>query len=151
LLIYPCLSSSAPNAQNVFLSALLIGVPVSPNKNALGRAVLIFLPKSPSCVLCASSTNTIMLFLSFKTPSTSPNLNMVVIKIFRVSCLKKFIKSCLLSAPIIFGISDALNVDVICVSKSSLSTTTQTVGFLSAVCILSFCAANTISSDLPLP
>ena len=44
-------SSSEPKAQKVFRSALLIGVPVKPNKNAFGKANRIFLPKSPSCVL----------------------------------------------------------------------------------------------------
>jgi type I restriction enzyme R subunit len=39
--------SSAPKAQKVFLSALLTGVPVKPNKNAFGKAARICLPKSP--------------------------------------------------------------------------------------------------------
>ena len=50
-LIYPVLSSVAPNVANVFRSSLLIGVPVRPKKNAFGKAVRILLPRSPSCVL----------------------------------------------------------------------------------------------------
>ena len=50
-----------------------------------------------------------------------------------------------------FGMSAALKVAVICVSRSIRSTTMMTVGFLSAGCSRSFWAAKTISSDLPDP
>ena len=49
------------------------------------------------------------------------------------------------------GTSAALKVAVIWVSRSMRSTTISTVGFLSFGCSRSFCAANTISSDLPEP
>ena len=48
LLIYPLLSSMAPNVWKVFLSILFIGVPVKPKKNALGSANRIFSPRLPS-------------------------------------------------------------------------------------------------------
>ena len=50
-----------------------------------------------------------------------------------------------------FGTSAALKVAVICVSRSIRSTTIITVGLPSFGCIRSFCAAKTMSSDLPLP
>jgi len=53
--------------------------------------------------------------------------------------------------PTIFGTSAALKVAVICVSRSMRSTTMMTVGLPSLGCRRSFCAAKTISSDLPLP
>ena len=47
--------------------------------------------------------------------------------------------------------SEAWNVALICVSRSTRSTTMSTVGLPSAGCSRSFCAANTMSSDLPEP
>ena len=151
LLIYPDLSSTAPKAWKVFLSRLLIGVPVKPKKKALGRAVLIFSPRLPSWVLWASSTISMMLSLAFKHPLTSLNLNMVVIIIFLASPLS----SCSSLSPELafsrLGMSEALNVAVICVSRSMRSSTMITVGLFNCFVILSFWAAKTISNDLPLP
>ena len=64
---------------------------------------------------------------------------------------KKDVSSSLVAAPVKFGISDALKVAVICVSRSILSSTITTVGFLSSGSILSFKAAKTIKSDFPDP
>ena len=50
-----------------------------------------------------------------------------------------------------FGTSAALKVAAIWAPRSTRSTTTITVGFLSSGCILSFCDAKTIKRDLPKP
>ncbi len=80
-----------------------MGVPVRPKRNAFGSAARIFMPRSPSCVRCASSTRATMLPRSLSTPSASPNLKMVVMMILRVSCLSSFCRSSRVSAFTRFG------------------------------------------------
>ena len=75
----------------------------------------------------------------------------VVISTLRTSCPSSVCSSCRVATPTMFGTSAALKVAVICVSRSMRSTTMMTVGLPSFGCIRSFCAAKTISSDLPLP
>ena len=70
---------------------------------------------------------------------------------FRTSCASSVCNSWRVATPTMFGTSAALKVAVICVSRSMRSTTIITVGLPSFGCIRSFCAAKTMSSDLPLP
>ena len=151
LLRYPPSSSSDPKRLNVFLAVLFMGVPVRPKKNALGSPVRICIPRFPYWVRCASSTITTMLSLSFRLGVISLNLKIVVMRIFRISLDNAVERSFMESTLYVFGISDTANVPDICESNSTLSTTTITVGFFSSGSIRSFCAAKTISNDLPEP
>ena len=135
----------------MFVSRLLIGVPVRPKKKAFGSALRIFTPNSRSCVRCASSTITMMLSRSLNTVLTSPNLKMVVIIILRWSPRKNSSSFSLLVAEKRFGISARVKSPVIWSSRSTRSSTITTVGLCSSGMLRSFCAANTISHDLPLP
>ncbi len=92
-----------------------------------------------------------MLCRSSSTPSTSPNLWIVVIMIFRAPWLRSVCSSLRESAETSPGTSDALNVPVICVSRSMRSTTIRIVGLVNSAIARSFSAVNTISSDLPEP
>ena len=149
--MYPYLSSSAPKHANVLWSLRLIGVPVNPKKNAFGSAVRIFLPRSPSCVLWASSIKRMILSRSSITSPSfkSPNLKMVVIKIFLWWIFSS--SSCFDDILSMLGISARVKSPVIWSSKSILSSTITTVGAFSTSWRRSFWAANTINHDLPEP
>ncbi len=93
-----------------------------------------------------------MLERSFSLPPASANLWIVVISTLRTSWPEQFLQLLPgIATPTMFGTSEALKVAVICVSRSMRSTTIITVGLPSCGCSRSFCAAKTISSDLPLP
>ena len=131
--------------------AVVATVPVKPNKNALGRASRILRPRSPSWVRCASSTSAMMLLRSFRLPVASPNLKIVVMMILRTSWASNCCSFSRLSAFSRLGMSAPVNVPVIWLSRSMRSTTISTVGFFKPACMRSFCAAKTISRDLPEP
>ena len=75
----------------------------------------------------------------------------VVMMILRTSCASNCCSLSRVSAFSRFGMSAPVKVPVIWVSRSMRSTTISTVGFFRPGCSRSFCAANTISSDLPEP
>ena len=81
----------------------------------------------------------------------SPNLKIVVMMILRTSCASSCCSFSRLSAFSRLGMSAPVKVPVIWLSRSMRSTTISTVGFFKPACMRSFCAANTISSDLPEP
>ena len=92
-----------------------------------------------------------MLLRSLRTPSASPNLKIVVMMILRTSCASSccsFVAGFgLLQIGDVGGVEGAgdLGVEVDAVHHD------QHRGVLQAGCRRSFCAANTISSDLPEP
>ena len=79
------------------------------------------------------------------------NLKIVVMIIFLASPFNKCSRRSPENAFSRLGISEALNVAVICVSKSMRSSTISTVGLLRHFVIRNFWAAKTIRRDLPLP
>ena len=135
----------------MFLSSLLIGVPVRPKKNALGRAMRMRAPKSPSWVRWASSTMTMILSRKLIASVILANSKIFVMITFRVSALSSLVSSALVSAGTRFGTSAMENVPKICPLRSIRSLTMITVGALSSFIMRSFWAAKTISRDLPLP
>ena len=120
-------------------------------EEGIGQRLAHLPAQVPSWVRCASSTITMMFERSLSLPPASPNLWMVVISTLRTSCPSSSCNSWRLATPTMLGTSAALKVALIWVSRSIRSTTMITVGLPSRGCSRSFCAAKTISSDLPLP